>query len=70
LLVVVGFLSSVGAVEEALPAGVAEAEGNGAFMEPTAQSSGKPQITITSLSPAHGPVSGDTLVTVRGGPFE
>ena len=31
---------------------------------------GKPRFSITSLSPAHGPVTGDTRVTVRGGPFE
>lgn len=62
-------LSSVKAVEEALPDGLAETEGNDAFMKPGA-ATGKPQITITSLSPAHGPVSGDTQVTVRGGPFE
>jgi hypothetical protein len=30
---------------------------------------GKPRITIDSLYPAHGPVTGDTRVTVRGGPF-
>lgn len=29
----------------------------------------KPQLTITSLSPSHGPVTGDTRVVVRGGPF-
>ena len=67
---ILGFFSSVKAVEEALPEGVAEAEGNDAFMAPTTQTSGRPQITITSLNPAHGPVSGDTQVTVRGGPFE
>ena len=26
-------------------------------------------ITISSISPAHGPTTGDTRVTVRGGPF-
>lgn len=31
---------------------------------------GKPRFSITGVSPAHGPVTGDTRVTVRGGPFE
>ena len=31
---------------------------------------GRPRITIESISPAHGPVTGDTRVTVRGGPFD
>ena len=30
---------------------------------------GKPTIAIDSLFPAHGPVTGDTRVIVRGGPF-
>lgn len=30
---------------------------------------GKPRIKIESISPAHGPTTGDTKVTVRGGPF-
>lgn len=30
---------------------------------------GKPRIRIESISPAHGPTTGDTKVTVRGGPF-
>ena len=30
---------------------------------------GKPSVSIKSISPAHGPVSGDTRVLVRGGPF-
>jgi hypothetical protein len=29
----------------------------------------KPSITIKSISPSHGPQTGDTRVTVRGGPF-
>ena len=69
LFLVLGLLSSVGAVEESLPDGLAEAEGNEAFMRQE-QAHGTPQITITSLNPALGPVSGDTQVTVRGGPFE
>lgn len=31
--------------------------------------SGKPRIKIDSISPTHGPVTGDTKVVVRGGPF-
>ena len=31
---------------------------------------GRPRITVESISPAHGPVTGDTRVTVRGGPFD
>lgn len=27
---------------------------------------GKPRFTISSITPAHGPVTGDTRVTVRG----
>lgn len=30
---------------------------------------GKPRIRIDSLSPNHGPSTGDTKVLVRGGPF-
>ena len=30
---------------------------------------GKSTVTITSISPAHGPTFGDTRVIVRGGPF-
>ena len=30
---------------------------------------GKPRIRIESISPAHGPTTGDTKVVVRGGPF-
>jgi hypothetical protein len=30
---------------------------------------GKPSVSITSITPSHGPVSGDTRVLVRGGPF-
>ena len=30
---------------------------------------GKPQFTISSITPAHGPLTGDTKVVVRGGPF-
>ena len=29
----------------------------------------KPRVSISSISPAHGPVAGDTRVVVRGGPF-
>lgn len=31
---------------------------------------GKARISIESISPAHGPITGDTRVTVRGGPFK
>lgn len=34
-----------------------------------AGSLGKPKFTITSITPAHGPITGDTKITVRGGPF-
>ena len=30
---------------------------------------GKPVFSIDNISPAHGPTTGDTRVTVRGGPF-
>jgi hypothetical protein len=33
-------------------------------------SGGKARISIESISPAHGPITGDTRVTVRGGPFK
>ena len=29
----------------------------------------KPQVTISNIHPAHGPMGGSTRVTVRGGPF-
>ena len=30
---------------------------------------GKPSVKIDSVSPGHGPTTGDTRVIVRGGPF-
>jgi len=30
---------------------------------------GAPIVKISSISPSHGPLKGDTKVTVRGGPF-
>lgn len=44
-----------------------ELAGKEAFLK--GEASGKPQFSITSLEPAHGPVTGDTKVIVRGGPF-
>lgn len=49
------------------PAASADGDGKGddAFLQGS-----KPRFTITSITPAHGPVTGDTRVTVRGAGLE
>jgi len=41
-----------------------EEDGGPAFLK-----NGKPNVKLESISPGHGPTTGDTRVTVRGGPF-
>lgn len=49
--------------------GDASADGDGKGDDAFLQGS-KPRFTITSITPAHGPVTGDTRVTVRGAGLE
>lgn len=57
------------ATDDAVPEDDAEA-GAPKAAAPGFLSGGKPRVSIESISPAHGPITGDTRVTVRGGPFK
>jgi hypothetical protein len=64
-----GSVDDAPATDDAVPEDDAEA-GAPKVATPGFLSGGKARISIESISPAHGPITGDTRVTVRGGPFK
>ena len=64
-----GSVDDAPATNDAVPEDDAEA-GAAKPAAPGFLSGGKTRISIESIAPAHGPITGDTRVTVRGGPFK